>query len=246
MTAQMTAPGLQQMGRAPLELFPAHVPAPRRVPSAPDGGGRPFSSGNRKARPAPVARFRPGLAQEAARVRDPGRRAAMKPTFQDHEPLPGRASALGSRLSAGQRSANIREKKMTGRTLDAAIALNRAALDAMVKGDCSGYVALLSDRDDVTWGNPFGPFALGRSGVEATLASAASRMRGGSAAAADHVATYVSEDLAVVVDVEHAETMANGADALTPATLRVTSVFRLEDGAWKVVHRHADPITTPR
>ena len=51
---------------------------------------------------------------------------------------------------------------MTVKTLEDAIARNHAALDAMVKGDCSGYVALLSERDDVTWGNPFGPFARGR------------------------------------------------------------------------------------
>jgi hypothetical protein len=53
------------------------------------------------------------------------------------------------------------------RTLEDARALNHAALDAMVKGDSAGYVALLSDRDDVTWGNPFGPFARGRESVEA-------------------------------------------------------------------------------
>ena len=28
--------------------------------------------------------------------------------------------------------------------------------------------------------------------------------------------------------------------------VRVTTVFRREDGAWKVTHRHADPITGPR
>jgi hypothetical protein len=26
----------------------------------------------------------------------------------------------------------------------------------------------------------------------------------------------------------------------------VTSLFRLEQGIWKLVHRHADPITSPR
>jgi ketosteroid isomerase-like protein len=29
-------------------------------------------------------------------------------------------------------------------------------------------------------------------------------------------------------------------------TLRVTSIFRPEDGTWKILHRHADPITTPQ
>jgi hypothetical protein len=26
----------------------------------------------------------------------------------------------------------------------------------------------------------------------------------------------------------------------------VTTIFRREDGAWRIVHRHADPITSPR
>jgi ketosteroid isomerase-like protein len=135
---------------------------------------------------------------------------------------------------------------MTAKTLEDAVAQNHAALDAMLKGDCTGYVALLSDRDDVTWGNPFGPFARGRESVEATLASAAARMQGGRATDFDLVATYLAENLAVVVEVEHGETRLAGADALSPAALRVTSVYRLESGAWTLVHRHADPITTPR
>lgn len=135
---------------------------------------------------------------------------------------------------------------MTLKTLEDAIARNRAALDAMVKGDSTGYVALLSDRDDVTWGNPFGPFARGRKNVEATLASAATRMRSGKATSFDPIATYLAENLAVVVEVEHAETKVEGVDAPSPTALRVTSVFRLEGDTWKLVHRHADPITTPR
>jgi ketosteroid isomerase-like protein len=134
---------------------------------------------------------------------------------------------------------------MTVKTLEDAMAQNHAALDAMLKGNCTGYVTLLSDRDDVTWGNPFGPFARGRESVEATLASAAARMQGGRATGFDLVATYLAENLAVVVEVEHGETRLGGA-ALSPAALRVTSVYRLENGAWKLVHRHADPITTPR
>jgi ketosteroid isomerase-like protein len=133
---------------------------------------------------------------------------------------------------------------MTEKTLEDAMEQNHAALDAMLKGDCTGYVALLSDRDDVSWGNPFGPFSRGHESVEATLASAAAPMPGGRATDFDRIATYLAEILAVVVEVEHA--MAGGADALSPVALRVTSVFRLEGDAWKLVHRHADPITTPR
>ena len=140
----------------------------------------------------------------------------------------------------------IRKMEMVAKTLDEAMAENHAALDAMVKGDSSGYVALLSDHDDVTWGNPFGPFARGRDNVEATLASAAERMSGGRATDFDRVATYIAENLAVLVEVEHAERMAGGAADVSPTALRVTSVFRLEGDAWKLVHRHADPITTPR
>jgi hypothetical protein len=32
---------------------------------------------------------------------------------------------------------------------------------------------------------------------------------------------------------------------VTPFTLRVTMIFRPEEGMWKVVHRHADQISTP-
>jgi hypothetical protein len=35
-------------------------------------------------------------------------------------------------------------------------------------------------------------------------------------------------------------------DDLATVALRVTSIFRPEDGSWKIVHRHADPITTPQ
>jgi hypothetical protein len=34
----------------------------------------------------------------------------------------------------------------------------------------------------------------------------------------------------------------SGKDHLASMALRVTTVFRLEDGEWKMVHRHADPL----
>jgi ketosteroid isomerase-like protein len=37
-----------------------------------------------------------------------------------------------------------------------------------------------------------------------------------------------------------------GCSELADVVLRTTSILRPEDGDWRVVHRHADPITTAR
>ena len=52
------------------------------------------------------------------------------------------------------------------------------------------------------------------------------------------VAHGVSGDLAYTAHREHTRTSVNGEPR--EYTLRVTQVYRCEDGAWKVVHRHAD------
>ena len=135
---------------------------------------------------------------------------------------------------------------MAARDLDTAIERSHAAVDAILKGDPRGYMALFSDRDDVTLGNPFGPYARGRKTVEETVARAASHYRGGGMTSVELIAKYVSGDLACVVEVERGRTKVGGGEDLVSVAVRVTSLFRLEQDAWKLVHRHADPITTPR
>jgi ketosteroid isomerase-like protein len=55
------------------------------------------------------------------------------------------------------------------------------------------------------------------------------------------VAAGASGDLAYLVAFEHTTASANGAPP-EPYTLRVTTVFRREDGEWRVVHRHGDSL----
>jgi ketosteroid isomerase-like protein len=130
--------------------------------------------------------------------------------------------------------------------LDSAIEQSHAALGAILKGDPSVYQALYSDAEDVTLGNPFGPYARGRQKVEATLAGAASHYRDGEVTGVELIANYVSDDLACIVEVERGRAKVGGSKEFVQVALRLTSVFRLEQGAWKLVHRHADPIMTPR
>lgn len=62
----------------------------------------------------------------------------------------------------------------------------------------------------------------------------------------EQVSKYVTPDLAYLVEIEHYHAKVGGSDEVTPVSLRCTTVFRREGDAWKIVHRHADPITSPR
>jgi ketosteroid isomerase-like protein len=56
------------------------------------------------------------------------------------------------------------------------------------------------------------------------------------------LAAGVSGDLAYTVELEHTSVSVDGVP-IEPYTLRVTQVYRREDGDWKVVHRHGDQIS---
>jgi len=52
--------------------------------------------------------------------------------------------------------------------------------------------------------------------------------------------------MAYTVEIERLRARVGGAEEMAAVAVRVTTIFRREDGGWKVIHRHADPITTPR
>ena len=56
----------------------------------------------------------------------------------------------------------------------------------------------------------------------------------------------ITDDLAYTVEIERYRPRVGGAAEQRDVSIRVTTVYRREDGEWKVVHRHADPITAPR
>ena len=118
------------------------------------------------------------------------------------------------------------------------------ALDEIMKGSAEGYKRVYSHTDDVTLANPFGPPARGWDEVAATMDRAASNLREGGMVAFEEVAKYTTTELAYTVEIERCQAKVEGRDDVTPIAVRVTTIFRSEEGEWKVVHRHADPITT--
>jgi ketosteroid isomerase-like protein len=120
------------------------------------------------------------------------------------------------------------------------------AVFAFVQGDPEPYKKLSSRRGDVTLANPLGPPARGWNQVEEALDRAASQLRGGEPIRSERISEVVTADLAYTLEIERTRIKAGGSDKIAPISLRVTTVFRREDGEWRIVHRHADPITSPR
>jgi ketosteroid isomerase-like protein len=113
-----------------------------------------------------------------------------------------------------------------------------------LKGNPEPVKKMWSHREDVTLANPFGPPVRGWEQVAEVIDRAASQVRDGELVSVEIVERHVSPELAYVVHIERPEAKVGGSEEITPFALRVTMIFRPEDGTWKIVHRHADPITT--
>ena len=130
--------------------------------------------------------------------------------------------------------------------VDELIAQFDLAQGEFVKSNPEPIKKWYSHRQEVSLANPIGPTARGWEQVVATLERAASQLRDGELLEVENLVKYVTPELAYVVRVERSKSKVGGQEAVTPVSLRATMIMRPEDGVWKIVHRHADPITTAR
>ena len=116
---------------------------------------------------------------------------------------------------------------------------------AEIHHDCSGGAALHNGNLNRDW--RCGPPRTGdlsgneeRRGWGSHGSSARSRTRGRTAPKSGRAPPAgVSGDLAYTVGFEHTSVSVDGVP-VEPYTLRVTHIYRREDGEWKIVHRHGD------
>jgi ketosteroid isomerase-like protein len=130
--------------------------------------------------------------------------------------------------------------------VDELIERYQLALDEFLKGNPEPGKLLWSHSEDVSLANPYGPPVRGWEQVARTMEHAASLRSDGEFVGSEVVAKWVTPELAYVVQIEHLESKVGGSEEITPYSLRSTMIFRPEESTWRVVHRHADPITTPR
>ncbi|MFN2594058.1 MAG: nuclear transport factor 2 family protein [Actinomycetota bacterium] len=111
---------------------------------------------------------------------------------------------------------------------------------ALHNGDAKPRLALWAEDDPVT---VFGALlsVTGRDEVASTFEWLAERFSNCESFEYDVVAADARGDLGYIVGVEHTTASTGGAPPHA-YSLRVTTIFRREDGEWKVVHRHADPV----
>ncbi|MDX6556474.1 MAG: hypothetical protein QOD86_2669 [Miltoncostaeaceae bacterium] len=129
---------------------------------------------------------------------------------------------------------------------DGAVKQHHAALGEILRGNPEGFKAMYSRGDDATLANPFGPPARGWAQISDTLDRAAANYTSGEVLSCESVAKVVTPALAYTVELERMSAQLAGLKEARAVSLRCTTVFRPEDGEWRIVHRHADPITSAR
>ena len=113
------------------------------------------------------------------------------------------------------------------------------AEEAIHNGDPKPRLEMWSTKDPVTLFGAWGPCKSGLEEVTRISRWVASQFSHNTSWSFELVAAGASGDLAYTVGYErHTTSLSGGPVELH--TLRVTHVYRREDGEWKIVHRHGD------
>src|SRR5829696_6305623 len=125
--------------------------------------------------------------------------------------------------------------------LDAVLAALQDAATRLHQGEAEPMQTLYSRRSDATLLGALGGCLQGPAQIGPRYASTAALFQAGQVTH-EHLAADISGDLAYVVSIERHHGEVAGHAAPVSYAYRVTHVFRREGGAWRIVHRHADPL----
>jgi ketosteroid isomerase-like protein len=126
-------------------------------------------------------------------------------------------------------------------TFPAALARANQANDELIAGRSALLMELFSHRDDATVLGGFGGHERGWSLIGSRLQWVGGTFLGGHCEY-EVLTSWAGADLGYVVQIERIEARVVGRAEPLRVALRVTMVFRREDGEWKLLHRHADDL----
>jgi ketosteroid isomerase-like protein len=117
------------------------------------------------------------------------------------------------------------------------------ATSRFINGDVSLWDRLVSHRDQATIMGGWGGYEKGWDQVGPRYRWASGQMGpSGAKVRVEYLASGISGDMAYTVAIERSEMRLAKDRSARPLALRVTHIYRKEDGNWKLVHRHADPL----
>jgi ketosteroid isomerase-like protein len=114
-----------------------------------------------------------------------------------------------------------------------------------VSGDSKPLAAISTAREPATFFGPAGGYVRGAAAVLATNQAGAASFRPGGHTEFEILHAGCSGDLGYLVGVQHAEVCLLDQPDSVAMHVRITELYRREDDAWKLIHRHADPHAEP-
>jgi ketosteroid isomerase-like protein len=119
--------------------------------------------------------------------------------------------------------------------------ISEEANAALMRGDVDTYRALVPRTQDFTLMSPFGGTPSHEAGVTEKTWDGMRQFFKNGTLKQEVIGTYAGTDMIVLAVIERAHVEVGGLPAQDWA-LRVTLVYRREDGQWRLAHRHADPL----
>jgi ketosteroid isomerase-like protein len=148
---------------------------------------------------------------------------------------PGDGTSLAATFRA---CAGLQEVAVSEQTFRDALAEEEAAERALYNGDSEPYKAAWSHTDEVTLFGAFGPCKSGWGALSRTFDWVAHRYQGGTVTQ-EYQAIVEAGDWRTPVALEHGRVALDGGPERFQ-TIRVTQIYRREDGRWRLAHRHGD------
>jgi hypothetical protein len=115
--------------------------------------------------------------------------------------------------------------------------------NGFMNGDAALWLANTSQSDQASIMGGWGAYEQGWDEVGPRYEWAVQRFLPSDAKLeVEYLAAKVSGDLAYTVAIERSTVKIVGQEQPAPMALRVTHIFQRENGQWKLLHRHADPM----